>query len=159
MRMPLKLRVDVDAPLQHVELAPGVGVDARLVGAVPGDEVEDRVVVVLRRQQRRDVVHVVGRNQRGERRDVDGGADVVVRRLVHDRPADRGVAEAVAGALDLEARRLVGRGAQPVRVRRLGAVDLRRHHVGGMQAGGVRRVDLRLRGSAPSCSAPAPWWR
>ena len=38
----VEVRVDVDAPLQHVELAPGVGVDAGLVGAVPGDEVEHR---------------------------------------------------------------------------------------------------------------------
>src|SRR5215213_2789634 len=32
----VEIRIDVHAPLQHVELAPGVGIDARLVGGVPG---------------------------------------------------------------------------------------------------------------------------
>ena len=56
--------------------------------------------------------------------------------------------------LDLEARRLVGRGAQPVGLRRLGAIDLRRHHVGGMQAGGVRRVDLAFEDLRPVAAHP-----
>src|SRR5215216_766556 len=37
----IEIRIDVDAPLQHVELAPCVRVDPRLVGAIPGDEVKD----------------------------------------------------------------------------------------------------------------------
>ena len=99
-------------------------------------------MVVDRRQHGRHVVDVVGRDERNERRDVDGRAYVVVRVGVHDRAADRGVAEAEARVLHLEARRAVGGGAQPGLVVRLRAVDARRHHVGGMQARAVRGIDL-----------------
>ncbi len=48
----VEMLVDVDAPLQFVEFAPGIGVDAGLVRAGPGDEIEDRGVVVFRSQYR-----------------------------------------------------------------------------------------------------------
>src|SRR6185295_14395404 len=73
----VEVRIHVDAPFQHVELAPWIRTDAGLVGAAPGNEIEDRGVVVLGGEQRRDVVHVVRRDQRGEWGDVDRGADVV----------------------------------------------------------------------------------
>src|ERR1041384_5046700 len=52
----VEVRVDIDAPFEHVELAPRVHADAGFVGAVPCDEVEDRGVIVFRRQQGRDIV-------------------------------------------------------------------------------------------------------
>ena len=63
---------------------------------------------------------------------------------VLDRTPDGRIAEAEAGVLHLEARRPVGRGAQPGLLGRLGAVDARRHHVGGVQAGAVGGIDLPL---------------
>src|SRR6476660_1807987 len=37
----VEISIDVDSPLQHVELTPRIGFDTGLVGAVPGDEVKD----------------------------------------------------------------------------------------------------------------------
>src|SRR5262249_49260642 len=37
----IEIVINVDAPLQNVELAPGIGVDAGLVRTVPGDEIKD----------------------------------------------------------------------------------------------------------------------
>ncbi len=111
-------------------------------------------MIVFRREQRGDIVHVVRRNECRERRDIDRCANVVVRSFIHDRPADRRVAEAVTCALDLEAWRLVSRWTQPVRFRRLGAVDLSRHHVGRMQAGRMGRVDLPFQNLCPVAAHP-----
>ena len=68
------------------------------------------VGVVGWRQQGCDIVFVVGRDQRGERRDIDRDAHVVVRVGIGDRTADRRIVEA-------EARRAPPAGAAPCRSR------------------------------------------
>src|SRR5262249_31912883 len=103
----VEITADIEAPLQDIELAPRIDIDAWFVGTIPGNEIKDRVVVILRSEQRRDVVHIVGRDQCGERRDIYGRADVVVRCLVHDRSPDGSVAESIARALNLETRGLI----------------------------------------------------
>ena len=64
-----------------------------------------------------------------------------MRLRIGDRPTDRRIAEPEGGALHLQARRLVGGGAQPVDVGRRGAGNAGWHHVGRMQRGGMRRID------------------
>ena len=135
---------EVDAGLRIVEFTPRFLLDAGLLLVAPRDEIEHRVGVVGGHDHARDIVGVVRRDQAGEWRDVDGGADVVVRLGIVDRLADRRIAETVAGVLALHARRLVGRRPQPGRIGRLRGIDIRRHHVGGVQAGRMRRVDLAL---------------
>src|SRR5215813_6040423 len=107
------LRVEIDADLRAAELAPRLLLYARLVRPRPGDHVEDRVGVVQRDVHQRQVVHVVRRDERGERRDEDRDPYIIVGGGVHDGTPDRRVAEAEARALRLQARRPVGGRARP----------------------------------------------
>ena len=63
---------------------------------------------------------------------------------VLDRTTDSGIAETERGRLHLQTRCLVCGRAQPKLVGGLGAILAGRHHVGGMQARGVGRVDGSL---------------
>src|SRR5262249_57365652 len=93
--------IDIFAPFQAIELAPCLRVDARFVRFVPGDEVEHRGVIVFGREQGCNVVDVVWWDERGERGNIDSGANIIMSGLIHDGAADRGIAKTVAGALDL----------------------------------------------------------
>ena len=88
-----------------------------------------------------DIVAVVGRDQCGGRGHENAGSHIVVRRGVRDGLAQCRIAEAVAGALHLQARRSIGGGAQPDFFRGLSPAYLGRHHVRRMQARAVRGVD------------------
>ena len=68
------------------------------------------------------------------------------------RVADGDVAKAEIGALDLQSRCLVGRRPQPLARGRARALDLRRHHVGRMQAGAVGGIDRSLEHLRPIAS-------
>ena len=135
----MEVRIEIDADLRLAEPAPVVLVDA--FAFAPGDEVEHRVGIVLRNVEDREIVAVVRRNQHREWSDKERNAQIVVGTRILDRPPNRNVAKAEVGPLDLQARCLVGRRAQPFICGRAGAIDLRRHHVGGMQAGAMRRID------------------
>ena len=139
-----------------LNLRHAVGIDARLVGPIPGDEIENRLVVVFRRKQSRHIVDVVWRNQCSKRRDIDRRADIIVSGLVHDRTTDRGITKAIACALDLKSRSLVGRRAAasslPLPLHHPLAQAPCRRNAGSMN--GRSRSDLPA--LAPNCSVRAP---
>src|SRR6266404_778846 len=143
-----EMRIDILADDQHAELPPCVGIDAGLLALGPGDEVEVTAGVVARHDHARDIISTVGRDQRRKRRDKRRDANVIMRIRVHDRTPDGGISHAVIGELNLNPWVLVGRGTDPV-ISLCRRIALGGPHVGRMQRGGMRRVDLSLHDLCP----------
>ena len=103
--------IEIDAGLGMCELAP---FRRRWAGlAAPRDEMEERLVIADRHDDRGDIVVIVWGDQRGVGRNVLGNAQIIVSSGMFDRFADRCIMEAIRRRLGLHFRRFVGQGTVP----------------------------------------------